>query len=821
MKQTTTIIILFIISVFSFQQLKAQAPVNYYDVGVIVNSKSAFSVAIGNYFMAQRHIPKSNLIVFSGDTSEETDSANFEAIRAQIEDTIVARGLIYKLNYLVTTRGVPLKITRGDQCVLTYTENDSSGINPFILNRVRCSSFDAELMLILGKDSVYIGGGNIVTKSYNILTQPYLDTSYTEPSSHFSKAKYGIYLVSRLDAYSFDEVHRMIDSSGPNTLVNKDSALFVIDAEDTLFGAAINEATEPSYYALDLYEKRADSILVKRGWKVLYDTTTAFLTGQRNVLGYISWGSDAKHGSAKKGNIKPMDKWYKASYAEIFTSYTARSFAYPPSYPSSDGGSLISDLINEGATGTSGPVWEPYTWGFSDVSILFDRYTDTTQAVRYNLAESYYMANPTMGWMMTLVGDPKTSIVTHLPPIPKPAITKINQVCQGTTYILTSSNNLTGNYNWFNGDSNSIKATGQNYDSTNSLWAGSGTSFNIPVTNVGTYTYTYVNENIAGAGLAEVTISVIAAPSASFTLTATGCSTTLKADSAAGYTYQWNLNGSPITGATSLYYSVPTPGAYTVTVKNSNGCSATSASQNASPGSGSISATIKASGPNTFCQGDSVVLTASSGAGYIYQWLRNDTAIADTSMVLTVKKSGNYSIKISNKSGCSNTSIATKVTVNQATPTPTITKSGDTLISSSTSGNEWYLNGNFIIGGTSQKLILSKGGIYTVKVTGGCNTATSSGYGYLGIAGIQRNAFNLNIYPNPSNGSFTINATFANAQQTIINIKDVLGRSIFSKNYGSVSSVNDQLTISNPVEGIYFLSVMNGNETVVKKIIVK
>ena len=727
-----------------------------------------------------------------------------------------------------------MKVMRSDSCVLNQNEVAYSN-DPRILNRVECSSFDADLMLILGKDSAHIGKGDIIKdKNGNILTQPYLDTSYTEPSSHFSKSKYDIYLVSRLDAYTEGEVYSMIDSSGPNTLVNKDSALFVLDAEDTLFGVAINNS-QPSYYALDLFEKRADSILVARGWNVLYDTTTNFLTGQRNVLGYVSWGSDAKHGSAKKGKIKPVDNWYKASYAEMFTSYTARSFAYPPFYPAKDsGGSLISDLILQGATGASGPVWEPYTFGFSDVSIFFDRYTDTTQPIHFNLAESHFMANPTMSWMMLLIGDPKTSIVTHLPARPKPAITKNTSICQYDTITLTSSNNLTGNYNWFNGDSTLLKASGQAYDSTNPQWLGSGKSFTFPIKNSKGYytnnTFTYVNENIAGAGFAQVNVTVILAPKAAFSLLGNGCGTILKVDTLGGgppygpggLKPQWNLNGSPIKGADSGYYTVPTSCLYSLTVTNDSGCSATSAPQNASAGSGSISAKITASGPTSFCQGDSVILIASTGPGYIYQWLRNDTNITgQTTDSLTVKSSGSYTVKISNSGGCSNTSVATKVTVSQSTPIPTITRNGNILTSSSPTGNEWYLNGNFILGATSQNLTVSKGGTYMVKVVGGCSTVSSAPYVYAGISPALRSVFNVNIYPNPSNGSFTINASFANSLQTTLSVKDVLGRNVFVKNYGSVLSISDQINLANSGAGIYFLTLTNGKDAVVKKIMVK
>src|SRR5206468_3536017 len=95
---------------------EAQAPVNYNDVGVIVNVRSKNSVAIAGYFVKQRNIPAANIIMFNGDSSEVIDSLTFEQIRKQIEDTIKARNLTNKLNYLVTTKGVPLKVTRGDTC---------------------------------------------------------------------------------------------------------------------------------------------------------------------------------------------------------------------------------------------------------------------------------------------------------------------------------------------------------------------------------------------------------------------------------------------------------------------------------------------------------------------------------------------------------------------------------------------------------------------------------------------------------------------------------------------------------------------------------
>jgi len=64
----------------------------------------------------------------------------------------------------------------------------------------------------------------------------------------------------------------------------------------------------------------------------------------------------------------------------------------------------------------------------------------------------------------------------------------------------------------------------------------------------------------------------------------TGSSTLLTANASAGSgtisAYQWYLGGNPISGAVNATYTVTAPGNYTVTVINSNGCSATSAAFN-------------------------------------------------------------------------------------------------------------------------------------------------------------------------------------------------------------------------------------------------
>lgn len=330
----------------------------YDDVLLIINDNSQDSRDIGNYFKAQRYISDLRTVYINTSDSEIITLANFNSqIRTPIENFLISNNLIDTINYIVTTKGVPLKIT------------DTPG-----------RSVDSELTLILGPYSSSIG---VTAKIYN---------PYYSKNEHFSRTKFGIYLVTRLTGYFYSDVKRMID----NTSVSVSSGAFILDVDPARDGG--------SYQIYNDYMRRAKTILDIKSYPTILDETTTFLMYQDNVLGYVSWGSndanDPEHG-------KTYNTWLPGAIAETAVSSSARTFTYPPVY----GQSLIADLIAEGVTGAKGYCYEPYLDAVAHPDILFDRYTDF-----YNLAESYYMASKYIGWMDVIVGDPKTNIVECLIP---------------------------------------------------------------------------------------------------------------------------------------------------------------------------------------------------------------------------------------------------------------------------------------------------------------------------------------------------------------------------------------------------------------------
>jgi uncharacterized protein (TIGR03790 family) len=342
----------------------AYAQTSYDDVAVIVNTNSSASQTIGSYFKSHRGIPDRNIIAVSCSTAEEIDSTEFNLLRSQVESYLQANNLVDVINYLVTTKGLPLKINRGD----TWSSNSPS------------ASVESELMCILGSYAGNIGGNG---RNYS---------PYYGKTANFSRASQGIYLVTRLDAYTTDEVLGLIDRSGPATPISSNSR-YILD-EDPVWD------TSAPY--LNDYLSAARSILAGRGKAVELNSDSVYVTSREGVVGYVSWGSNDHYADDYTTHGVPSNSWANGAIVETYVSTSGRSFENPPSY----GQSLIADLIEEGVSGAKGYVYEPYSSAMANASVLFERYTSG-----YNLAESYFMASRYLSWMDVVVGDPKTTIM--------------------------------------------------------------------------------------------------------------------------------------------------------------------------------------------------------------------------------------------------------------------------------------------------------------------------------------------------------------------------------------------------------------------------
>ena len=171
----------------------------------------------------------------------------------------------------------------------------------------------------------------------------------------------------------------------------------------------------------------------------------------------------------------------------------------------------------------------------------------------------------------------------------------------------------------------------------------------------------------ASAGTSNASSSIIIAvapPSATISTTSplTFCADTSAVLTAnQGASYIWN------TGETSASIIVEQSGTYSVTVTNAGDCIATSAGTTitVNPIPNSVITPISAT---TFCEGDSVQLESSLDANFL--WNTNETT-----SVITVNSSGDFTVTLTNSFNCSDTSDTLTVVVNP-NPIATIVANG-------------------------------------------------------------------------------------------------------------------------------------------------
>lgn len=81
-------------------------------------------------------------------------------------------------------------------------------------------------------------------------------------------------------------------------------------------------------------------------------------------------------------------------------------------------------------------------------------------------------------------------------------------------------------------------------------------------------------------------------------------------------------------------------------------------------------------------------------------------------------------------------------------------------------------------------------------------------------------ATNFSITPNPNNGSFVINLK-EKIDNYSIEIFDIMGRTIFEKQFNQNQNLQQTITLSNKTSGLYFVSIKSKDAVLVKKIMVE
>lgn len=219
------------------------------------------------------------------------------------------------------------------------------------------------------------------------------------------------------------------------------------------------------------------------------------------------------------------------------------------------------------------------------------------------------------------------------------------------------------------------------------------------------------------------------------------------------------------------------------------------------------------------CSGDSIQLTASEFYLFginTFAWSSTAGSISSTSRKIYVKPTTTTTYTVTMNDGTTNYTKSITIYLSQQPATPTISLSGNSLVSSSSTNNQWYFNGAIISGATSQNYTPTQTGDYTVQVmNGGCSSSISAPYymAYSSISSSENQSSSFSIYPNPTDGFIKLETTGLDVSTT--KIYNTTGALI--GDFGTETSID----LTNQNKGVYFVELTLENGTkLCKKLII-
>jgi len=361
----------------------------------------------------------------------------------------------------------------------------------------------------------------------------------------------------------------------------------------------------------------------------------------------------------------------------------------------------------------------------------------------------------------------------------------------------------------------------------------------------GTTNY-YVSQTTTGceSGRALLAVTVNAVPNApTVTLPVTYCqNAAATALTANGSSLAWY---TVATGGTALA-STPTPSTSATGTTNyyvsqtTTGCESGRAllavTVNALP-----NASITVNGNTTIVQGQTVTLNAATGTGLSYKWYNGDTEVSAESSY-EASTAGNYTVVVTNSSGCTSTSAVTTISVTPNQPSViTITSIADNAsvqapvtISATVSDPDGaialveFLDGNTVIGSTTSEPYSfnwtnPSTGSHTISVRatdvyGGVTTSAPITITTGLTTGIQSmmNNIDAKVYPVPARDEVIIE-TGLDLTNAIFRITNALGQEVLLPI--NVEGNNAKLNVGGLPEGAYLLLIRQDSNILSKKII--
>ena len=224
--------------------------------------------------------------------------------------------------------------------------------------------------------------------------------------------------------------------------------------------------------------------------------------------------------------------------------------------------------------------------------------------------------------------------------------------------------------------------------------------------------------------------------------------------------------------------------------------------------------TVNLGNDTTACEGDTVTLDAGNGYDS-YLW-----STGSTLQTIDVTQTDNYSVTVTNNGNQAVDSI--NVTFN---PNPVVDLGADTIVTVDSllldagAGFDSYL---WSTGETSQTIYVNNTGTYSVTVIdiNGCSGSDTVTVTINTDINDLVNNCNISIYPNPSNGKFSVIIKSNKTQNVVLELYDINAHVIYKKYIYGLTTFNKSLDISELSKGIYYLRVKTNDNVKVKKVVI-
>ncbi|HKR05702.1 MAG TPA: T9SS type A sorting domain-containing protein [Bacteroidia bacterium] len=316
-----------------------------------------------------------------------------------------------------------------------------------------------------------------------------------------------------------------------------------------------------------------------------------------------------------------------------------------------------------------------------------------------------------------------------------------------------------------------------------------------------------------------------------------GDSLQLISTTAAGNTFQWQLNSGNISGATASSYYANATGDYKVIVTEpSHGCTRTSNTIHATKRN-KPAATITPGGPLAFCTGGSVLLSANTGTNLSYQWKKNNVNISGaTGISYSATTTGSYKVAVTSLYGCIKTSTTVSVTVYSKPPAnitaggPVSFCAGDSVVFTANSGTglsyQWKKDNAAIPGATTTSYTAKTPGIYKCTITNANSCSKTSNVITVSVPCRLSDEVNpeesvFNMYPNPVDNKTNVTYTLTEKKNVTIEIINSIGEVVETFNEGlkQKGEYTIEINTASLASGYYLVRLTKEENTSYKKLI--